>query len=134
MTASFSYAFQCRFLDDGQDFQFELLFMIWVSNVLIFALIYWEYDRGGPADRAAGAQDTPDLLFPQMTDEHLAHDWEPTFFDYLFVSFTCASAFSPTDTMPLSRWCKALFTTESAVALLTITMVTARAVNILPGG
>jgi uncharacterized membrane protein len=107
---------------------------IWISNVLIFALVYWEYDRGGPADRANAVTEMPDLLFPQMTDEHLAHDWEPTFFDYFYVSFTCASAFSPTDTMPLSRWCKALFTVEALVALLTITLVAARAVNILPGG
>ncbi|MCW2526379.1 MAG: hypothetical protein JWM76_1239 [Pseudonocardiales bacterium] len=107
---------------------------IWISNVLIFALVYWEYDRGGPADRANAVAQMPDLLFPQMTDEHLAHDWEPTFFDYFYVSFTCASAFSPTDTMPLSRWCKALFSVEAVVALLTITLVAARAVNILPGG
>ena len=106
---------------------------IWISNVLIFALVYWEYDRGGPADRAAGVAVTPDLLFPQMTDEHLARDWEPSFFDYFFVSFTCSSAFSPTDTMPLSRWCKALFTLQSMLALLTVTLVAARAVNILPG-
>ena len=106
---------------------------IWLSNVLIFALVYWEYDRGGPADRAAAVSMKPDLLFPQMTDEHLAQDWEPHFFDYFFVSFTCSSAFSPTDTMPLSRWCKALFTLQAILALLTVTLVAARAVNILPG-
>jgi uncharacterized membrane protein len=107
---------------------------IWVCNVLVFALVYWEYDRDGPAARARGEADMPDLLFPQMTDDHLARDWEPRFFDYLFVSFTCSSAFSPTDTMPLSRWCKALFTLQAMLAILTVTLVAARAVNILPGG
>ncbi len=106
---------------------------IWVTNVLIFGLIYWEYDRGGPGMRAQGIVHVPDLLFPQMSDEELAKDWEPRFTDYLFVSFTNSTAYSPTDTMPLSSWCKALFTVQSLLSLVTITLVTARAVNILPG-
>lgn len=106
---------------------------VWLANVIVFAMIYWEYDRGGPADRANAISATPDLLFPQMSDDELAKDWEPRFFDYLFVSFTCSTAYSPTDTMPLTRWCKALFTTQSVLSLITITLVTARAVNILPG-
>jgi hypothetical protein len=106
---------------------------IWLTNVIVFSLWYWDFDRGGPAARAAGEMDIPDLLYPQMTDDHLAHDWEPFYLDYLYVSFTNATAFSPTDTMPLSRWIKALFTVQSATALITITLVAARAVNILPG-
>ena len=106
---------------------------IWLSNVLVFALIYWEYDRGGPADRANAVNETPDLLFPQMSDDDLAHDWEPIFFDYFFVSLTCSTAYSPTDTMPLTRWCKALFTAQLLISVVTISLVTARAVNILPG-
>jgi uncharacterized membrane protein len=106
---------------------------IWALNVLVFALIYWDYDRGGPAERAQATQPDPDLLFSQMTDEHLARDWEPKFLDYLFVSFTCSSAYSPTDTMPLSRWCKVLFMMQSMLSLITVTLVAARAVNILPG-
>lgn len=106
---------------------------IWLTNTIVFALWYWEYDRGGPAIRASGREDQPDLLFPQMTDEHLARDWEPYYVDYLYVSFTNSTAFSPTDTMPLSRWAKVLFALQAAVSLITVALVAARAVNILPG-
>lgn len=107
--------------------------MIWVTNTIVFALWYWEYDRGGPAARAHGSVDIPDLLFPQLTDEHLARNWEPIFVDYLYVSFTNSTAFSPTDTMPLSRWAKILFALQAAVSLVTVALIAARAVNILPG-
>lgn len=106
---------------------------IWLTNAIVFALWYWEYDRGGPAARANGIRDQPDLLYPQMTDDHLAQDWEPFFADYLYVSFTNSTAFSPTDTMPLSRWAKLLFAVQAAVSFVTVAMVLARAVNILPG-
>jgi hypothetical protein len=109
-------------------------FEIWVTNIIVFAMWFWVYDRDGPAARAAGTNDQPDLLFPQMTDEHLARDWEPIFVDYLYVSFTNSTAFSPTDTMPLSRWAKLLFALQAAVSLMTVGLVAARAVNILPGG
>jgi len=107
---------------------------IWLTNTIVFALWYWEYDRGGPAARAHGRMDVPDLLFPQLTDEHLAHDWEPMFVDYLYVSFTNSTAFSPTDTMPLSRWAKLLFALQAIVSLVTVALIAARAVNILPSG
>jgi hypothetical protein len=108
---------------------------IWLTNTIIFAVWYWEYDRGGPAARANGESDHhPDLLFPQMTDDTLAQNWEPIFADYLYVSFTNSSAFSPTDTMPLSRWVKALFAVQASVSLITVALVAARAVNILPSG
>lgn len=106
---------------------------IWLTNTIVFALWYWEYDRGGPAARAHGTKDIPDLLFPQLTDEHLARDWEPIFLDYLYVSFTNSTAFSPTDTMPLSRWSKLLFALQAAISLVTVALIAARAVNILPG-
>jgi hypothetical protein len=105
---------------------------IYVTNILVFSLWYWEWDRGGPVARARGLRPYPDFLFPQMTQPDLTPpEWEPTYFDYLYVSFTNATAFSPTDTMPLSRWAKMLMLIQSAVALLTIAMVIARAVNIL---
>jgi uncharacterized membrane protein len=105
---------------------------IWLTNVIIFALWYWELDRGGPADRADGLDPYPDFLFTQMTAPDVAeHDWEPRFFDYLYVSFTNATAFSPTDTLPLSRWAKAAMMLQSAVSLVTAALVIARAVNIL---
>jgi uncharacterized membrane protein len=75
----------------------------------------------------------PDLLFPQLTDDRLGRDWEPDFFDYLYVSYTNATAFSPTDTLPLSRWAKLLFMVQSAISLVTVALIAARAVNILPG-
>jgi uncharacterized membrane protein len=105
---------------------------IWLSNVIIFALLYWELDRGGPAARAQGEHDVPDFLFVQMQSPELAPPhWEPAFFDYFYLSFTNSTAFSPTDVMPVTRWAKALMLVQSAVSLLTVVLVVARAVNIL---
>jgi hypothetical protein len=105
---------------------------IWITNVIIFALLFWEFDRGGPAARSAGARPTPDFLFPQMTDDSgLFGSWEPRFSDYAYVSFTNATAFSPTDTMPMTRWTKLAMMVESAVSLVTAALVIARAVNVL---
>ncbi|MEE4542831.1 hypothetical protein V2S66_12725 [Streptomyces sp. V4-01] len=105
---------------------------IWLSNIVIFALLYWELDRGGPAARAQGEHDVPDFLFVQMQSPELAPPhWEPAFFDYFYLSFTNSTAFSPTDVMPVTRWAKALMLVQSAVSLLTVVLVVARAVNIL---
>lgn len=105
---------------------------IWLTNVVVFALWYWEFDRGGPGARAQARHPYPDFLFPQMTDPRYApNHWAPSFFDYLYTSFTNASAFSPTDVMPLSRWAKFLMLIQSTVSLLTVGLVIARAVNIL---
>lgn len=105
---------------------------IWVTNVMVFALIYWEFDRGGPFSRAAARNPYPDFLFAQMTDPSKAHpDWEPTFVDYAYLSFTNSTAFSPTDTLPMSAWAKMTMMVQSGVSLVTIALVAARAVNIL---
>jgi uncharacterized membrane protein len=105
---------------------------VWLTNVLVFALAYWELDRGGPAARAVGRKDLPDFQFIQMTEPALAPaDWEPGFVDYLYLSFTNATAFSPTDVMPLSRWAKLTMMLQSAVSLVTVALVIARAVNVL---
>jgi uncharacterized membrane protein len=105
---------------------------IYVTNTIAFGLWYWEVDRGGPFARTAGTNPHPDFLFPQMTSPQLAPaDWEPRFLDYLYVSFTNVVAFSPTDTLPLSRGVKALMAAQSLVALSTIALVIARAVNVL---
>ncbi len=113
----------------------ELLFSaveIWLTNVLVFALWYWELDRGGPDDRRGRAAREPDFLFPQMTTPRWAAvGWAPVFIDYLYVSFTNATAFSPTDTMPLTPGAKTLMTVQSLASLLTVALVAARAVNIL---
>jgi uncharacterized membrane protein len=106
---------------------------IWLTNIVVFALWYWEFDRGGPVARAQAASTYPDFLFPQMTSPELAPPhWEAAFLDYLYVSFTNATAFSPTDVLPLSRWAKLAMMTQSAVSVATVALVIARAVNILP--
>jgi uncharacterized membrane protein len=106
--------------------------LIWLTNVLIFALWYWEVDRGGPGRRAAGHDLLPDLQFPQMTDPQFAPTgWRPMFIDYLYVSLTNAAAFSPTDTMPLTASAKSVMGLQSLVSLVTIGLVVSRAVNIL---
>ena len=105
---------------------------VYGTNIIAFALWYWETDRGGPAARAHALQVHPDFLFPQMSTPEMAPDhWEPRFVDYLYVSFTNATAFSPTDTMPMSRWAKSLMMLQSAVAFVVVALVVARAVNIL---
>ena len=106
---------------------------IWLTNMVVFSLWYWEFDRGGPGARAEALDPYPDFLFPQMSDpQYSPSDWKPTYFDYLFTSYTNASAFSPTDVMPLTRWAKMLMMVQSATSLVTVGLVIARAVNILP--
>jgi hypothetical protein len=106
--------------------------VLWVTNVLIFALWFWELDRGGPVLRVVDRDRRPDFLFPQMTDERWAPPgWMPGFVDYLYVSLTNATAFSPTDTMPLTQMAKMLMGVQAVASLVTIGLVVARAVNIL---
>jgi uncharacterized membrane protein len=105
---------------------------IWLTNVIVFALWYWEWDRGGPMARVLGHHQFADFLFVQMQSPDTAPpDWEPAFLDYLYLSFTNSTAFSPTDVMPLSRWAKMLMMLQSSVSLVTVVLVVARAVNIL---
>ena len=105
---------------------------IWLTNLLIFGLWYWETDRGGPGKRAAGHDGPPDFLFPQMTDDRIEPlYWRPQFIDYLYVSLTNATAFSPTDTLPLTPSVKSLMGLQSLVSLVTIGLIISRAVNIL---
>ena len=100
---------------------------IWLTNVIVFGLWYWEFDRGGPIERAAGSQPYPDFVFPQMMNPELAPpDWEPGFVDYLYVSFTNAMAFSPTDTMPMTRWAKLIMLTQSVISVIVLVLVIAR--------
>jgi uncharacterized membrane protein len=100
--------------------------------VIVFGLWYWEFDRGGPVARALGANPYPDFQFPQMVSPEMAPPhWEPQFADYLYLAFTNAAAFSPTDVMPLSRWAKLAMTLQSAISIVTVVLVVARAVNIL---
>jgi uncharacterized membrane protein len=105
---------------------------IWLTNVIVFALWYWEFDRGGPVGRMLAVDPYPDFQFPQMENPTLAPpDWEARFVDYFYLSFTNATAFSPTDVMPLSRWAKLAMLVQTVISLLTVVLVVARAVNIL---
>lgn len=105
---------------------------IWITNVVIFGLWFWEIDRGGPHRRAGHTTSWPDLQFPQMENPALAPpDWYPHFTDYLYTSLANGTSFAPADAMPLSARAKALFAAESIVSLVTFAVVAARAVNIL---
>ena len=105
---------------------------VWSTNVIVFGLWFWELDRGGPARRNQLPARFPDFLFPQMVAKDVAPPhWGPGFIDYMYVALTNATAFSPTDTMPLSRLSKSLMTAESLVSMITVVVVAARAINIL---
>jgi hypothetical protein len=106
---------------------------IWLTNVVVFALWYWEFDRGGPVARALATKPYPDFQFVQMVSppEIVPPNWEPAFADYLYLAFTNAAAFSPTDVMPLSRWAKMAMTVQSVISIITVALVIARAVNVL---
>ncbi|HET6709990.1 hypothetical protein [Amycolatopsis sp.] len=104
--------------------------IVYWTNIVAFSLWYWEFDRGGPGRRAAGRAEYPDLQFPQMADPDLAHrDWEPSYLDYLYFSFTNAAAFSPTDVMPLRIWAKMTMMLQAVVSLVLAVMVVAWAIN-----
>lgn len=108
--------------------------VLWVTNVLLFAVWYWELDRGGPIERATHPDNTPDFMFPQMDKPEFApRGWMPGLIDYMYVSFTCATAFSPTDAMPLTKSAKLLMTIQGLTSLLIVALVISRAVNILQG-
>ena len=104
---------------------------VWITNVILFGLWFWLLDQGGPNVRLGPNPPKPDFLFPQTDDKEIAPpDWRPHFVDYIYVSFTNSIAFSPTDTMPLSRWAKLVMLFEAALSALLILLVAARAVNI----
>jgi hypothetical protein len=105
---------------------------VWVSNNIIFGLLYWEIDGGGSAARARHAHEHPDFAFPQQMNPALAPpNWRPMFIDYLYLGFTNALAFSPTDAMPLAPWAKITMGVQSLISFSILGLVIARAVNIL---
>ncbi len=105
---------------------------VWLTGVIAYALWYWEIDRGGPSRRSRADHAPPDFWFPQMENPGVTRGvWSPHFLDYLYVSVTNSSAFSPTDALPLTLRAKALMTAQSLTSLATIVVVGARAVNIL---
>ncbi len=104
---------------------------LWGVNLLVFALWYWELDGGGPARRPPADCPPTDFVFPQQTDPRLAAGWSPQFLDYVFLAFNTGTAFSPTDTMVLTRPAKATMMAQATISLLTIGLVVARGVNII---
>lgn len=105
---------------------------IWINNILMFSLLYWQLDRDGPEARMNNTGIRPDWLFPQVqAPEDALPNWRPTFIDYLFLAYTTATAFSPTDALPLTSRAKLLMMLESAISLTTIVVVASRAINIL---
>jgi hypothetical protein len=107
--------------------------VIWSANVVSFSLLYWQIDRGGPGALASNSSARPDWAFPQpATPEDLPPDWRPLFLDYLYLGYNTATAFSPTDVLPLTRRAKMLMMLESTISLLTLAILLSRAINILP--
>jgi len=105
---------------------------IWLSNVITFGLWYWDLDRGGAAARARGTGRPPAFVFPEMTNaEYVVPGWYPKFLDYFHLSFTTATAFSPTDVSAIKSWAKLMMMTEEVISLLVAILVISRAVNIL---
>jgi uncharacterized membrane protein len=104
----------------------------WVYVVITFSFLFWELDGGGPESRARTTPDYPDFAFPEHLNPHVTRPgWRPEFFDYLYLGFTNATAFSPTDVMPLSRWAKLAMALQATACLVVMGLVIARAVNIL---
>ena len=105
---------------------------IWLSNVIVFGLWYWDLDRGGAAARARGSGPRPAFVFPEMTSpEYVRPGWSPRFLDYLHLSFSAATAFSPADVSPIRPWAKLMMMAEEVISLLVAILVVSRAVNIL---
>ena len=105
---------------------------VWVVNVLAFSLLYWQLDRDGPHARANNLSRKPDWLFPQTgVPEDVRPGWHPTYVDYLFLGYSTATAFSPTDALPLTPRAKMLMMLQGLVSLVTILIVASRAINIL---
>ncbi len=107
--------------------------LIWLTNILVFALWYWEIDGGGPAMRRRDRHASTDFLFPQMQrrDDGSAQNWAPGLLDYLFLAFNTSTAFSPTDTLVLSPRAKVLMMCQSLISLVVIAVLAARAINTL---
>jgi hypothetical protein len=105
--------------------------LVWLSNNIAFGLLYWELDGGGAAARAHHLPVQPDLAFPQQLNPEIAPpDWRPRFIDYLYLAFTNATAFSPTDVMPLVPWAKITMTVQAVISIAILGLVIARAVNV----
>ena len=106
--------------------------MVWLTNVIAFALWYWDLDQGGPAERANGTSRTPAFVFPEMQHkDHVGPGWRPVFVDYLAFAFATATAFSPTDVSAIKPWSKMMTVAEALISFALAALVIARAINVL---
>jgi hypothetical protein len=106
--------------------------VLWLTNVIVFGLLYWSLDAGGPRARARRGRRRPDFWFPQDDNDRLARSgWHPRLEDYTYVAMTNGIAFSPTDAMPLTRRAKTLMGLEALISVGAVLLVAARAVNVL---
>jgi hypothetical protein len=109
----------------------EIGFLVWLYTIIAFAFLYWVLDGGGPESRFLAPSEFADFAFPEQISPEVARPgWRPEFFDYLYLGFTDATAFSPTDVMPLARWAKLAMTAQALCSLMILGLVIARAVNI----
>ncbi len=104
--------------------------LLWMSNIVIFGLWYWQVDGGGPLQRHLAKHQAADFMFPQQNDGN-PQGWIAHFLDYLFLAFTASTALSPADTYPLTRFAKVLMMVEAVISMAIIILLAARAVNIL---
>jgi hypothetical protein len=105
--------------------------LLWTANVVVFAVWYWEVDQGGPIRRHTNHPEAPDFLFPQMASNlDIWNDWKPSFSDYVFLAFNTSTAFSPTDTLVMSKRAKILMMTQASISLVVVAVLAARAINI----
>ena len=106
-------------------------FFVWLYTIIAFTFVYWALDGGGPESRFLAPPEFPELAFPAQLNPGIAWPgWSPQFFDYLYLGFTNATAFSPTDVMPLARWGKLAMTVQAVCSLMILELVIARAANI----
>jgi hypothetical protein len=105
--------------------------LIWLGNCLVFSLLYWHFDSGGPLARFRGDRPYRDFAFTQhMSPELAPPDWRPLYVDYLILGLTTSTAFSPTDVMPIAPWAKLTMALQSIISLAVVGLVIARAVNV----
>jgi hypothetical protein len=105
--------------------------LIWLGNVLVFSLLYWLLDSGGPLARYRGEREFPDFAFTQQLSPEISPPgWRPHYVDYLILGLTTSTAFSPTDVMPMARWAKLTMALQSLISLIVVGLVIARAVNV----
>jgi hypothetical protein len=106
--------------------------LLWLANIVVFSMWYWEIDGGGPQQRHMEGYRATDFVFPQTAlSERFGQGWMPGYIDYLFVAFNSSSAFSPTDTLVLSQRAKVLMMAQALISISTLTVLAARAVNTL---